>query len=509
MNKTLFLWLMCISVAAFPMSCPAEDKASAGLSLAEALHHLLANNPSIKTSRQNLESARGDLLKAQGSFDWTLGGQFYRNREIEDIVGYNNYKTETSVAGLSLSRKTRFGPTLTEQAQVVAVDYRSRPIDTTNYGTLAFQITIPLLKGSGAVSAAAGENASLAAVRASEYSLAHSVADNARDMIKKYWQYLAATRQFEEARNAEQRVSTLLQETKLLVDAEQLPRSSLAGVQASLAGKTAQRQARQYAVKEAWQILALTFGPSADSLAEEPPPMTGFPDIDDTRPVLSGAAVSSLIQSAMDRRQDLLAQKEIVESNTILVKAAKHDLLPQVDMSFTVGYQGLERGDGLHAYYEGFNHDKSDPTWKAMISFSSPLENRSAKGNFMSKRAALESARITTTTLTAQIRTQVGLAVANLQSLSAQLKASRESVAQYLQAVEDEREKLRLGFSTIFEVIDYQDRLATAQTQLISVTSQLAQAIIDLRFYAGALVEKQQEQFLIDIASATSVPTVP
>ena len=509
MNKTLLLWLLCFSAAALPATSFGEDSATQGLTLSEALQRLLANNPSIKVSQQSLDMARGDLLKAQGGFDWTLGSQFSRSRDIEDIVGTNDYKTESSAVGLSLSRKTRYGPTVTQQAQVVSLDYRSRPVDSTNYGTVIFQITIPLLKGSGLVSAAAGENASLAAVRASEYSLAHSVADSARDMINKYWQYLAATRQLEQARKAEQRVATLLQETQLLVDAEQLPRSSLSGVQASLAGKTAQHQARKYDVKEAWQVLSLTFGPSAAALAEGPPPITDFPDLDNARLNLSGDLVSYLIKNALERRHDLLTQKEIIESNTILLNAAKHDLRPQLDMSLSVGYQGLERGDGVPAFYEGLIHGKSDPTWKAMISFSTPLENRWAKGNFMSKRAALESSRITTDALTAQIRTQVSLAVASLQSLSAQLKASRESVAQYLKAVEDEREKLRLGFSTIFEVIDYQDRLAAAQVQLISVTSQLAQAVVDLHFYAGALIEKSQGQFLIDIASATSLPAVP
>jgi outer membrane protein TolC len=126
----------------------------------------------------------------------------------------------------------------------------------------------------------------------------------------------------------------------------------------------------------------------------------------------------------------------------------------------------------------------------------------------MSRKASLASSRLSTDYLKDQIRSQVTLAVSNLESLSAELSASRESVTQYLKAVEDEREKLRLGLSTLFAVIDAEDRLASSQGRLIDVTSQLAQALVDIRFYSGTLVEKSEGQFRIDVEAVMTLPAV-
>jgi outer membrane protein TolC len=391
---------------------------------------------------------------------------------------------------------------------MIRADDRSRGADTTNSSNIVFQVNVPLLKGNGAVSAAADENAAKAGVLAAEFLVTHSVASASRDTIKKYWQYLAAMRLLEQARDAENRVATLLLETEQLVDAEQLPRSSLSSVKASLADKRAQVESRKYLVKESWEQLALMFGSSHPYMLGAPVPVTDFPFLDETRLKLFGNDADQLRRHAMENRYDLKAQKEQLNATTILYRAAEHDLKPQVNLSFSVGYQGLKTGNGGDSFVQGLSSNRSDPKWQAMLSFTGPLENRSAEGTLMSRKASLASSRLSTDYLKDQIRSQVTLAVSNLESLSAELSASRESVTQYLKAVEDEREKLRLGLSTLFAVIDAEDRLASSQGRLIDVTSQLAQALVDIRFYSGTLVEKSEGQFRIDVEAVMTLPAV-
>ena len=107
--------------------------------------------------------------------------------------------------------------------------------------------------------------------------------------------------------------------------------------------------------------------------------------------------------------------------------------------------------------------------------------------------------------LAEQIQSEVDLAMAALYSYKAELTASENSVNHYLKALDDERERFRLGLSTSIDLIDVQDRLSIANDRMIGARSQLARAAVNLRFTVGRLVEPAADGFIISKETLASL----
>ena len=97
--------------------------------------------------------------------------------------------------------------------------------------------------------------------------------------------------------------------------------------------------------------------------------------------------------------------------------------------------------------------------------------------------------------LARNIGSGVILAFSDLERSTQQLLMAIQAANLYRQAVENEREKLRIGTSTIINVITLGDRLSASLLSEIGGKARYANALVRLRFETGLL------------APASSVPT--
>jgi outer membrane protein TolC len=90
---------------------------------------------------------------------------------------------------------------------------------------------------------------------------------------------------------------------------------------------------------------------------------------------------------------------------------------------------------------------------------------------------------------------------------AAELKKAHESVLVYQTAVEKERLKLKLGESTIIDLIDVDDRLTTAMETEVSARLSYAKALVQLRFETGTILSPDLKNISVSMKELTTVPS--
>ena len=83
-----------------------------------------------------------------------------------------------------------------------------------------------------------------------------------------------------------------------------------------------------------------------------------------------------------------------------------------------------------------------------------------------------------------------------------------EAVELYNTAVAEEVSRLRLGLSTLTNVITVEDKRNSAQEDLIAQQSALAKAIVRLRNETGTLLRLDDGRGMLDRESIISLPVV-
>lgn len=219
-------------------------------------------------------------------------------------------------------------------------------------------------------------------------------------------------------------------------------------------------------------------------------PKTAFPLIrsDELRKLFE--ARKDLFFHAMDHRHDYQALKWNAKASDALVVQARKNLQPDVSVVGSTGY--VSASEDTH-YFDSLWDDLSSPEWSLALSYSHSLENRSAKGLLKSRQSSFRSVQLSMAQLKQDILGQVSQSLSQLLTAEARIQASSESVKNYQDSVDDEREKYRSGLSTQLQIIDTQDRLASSQADLINAYADLARGVTNLSYSCGALLKEEKE----------------
>lgn len=494
-----------------------QELPSKGMSLLEAARFTLENNRSIKIAAKQFDIASGESQSAGGDFNFALIGQLQSGREYEPLteneksnfqslgIDEDAFEYDVSSVSAELRKRTRYGPVISQRLQIRYADERITDVDSTNKGEIVFNVDIPLLKGRGRVSAAANEQSAEHLFQAASLQVVHQSALSVKETADLFWAYIAAAKKLEIAEESVDRADQLLKETELLVEAGQQPRASLSKFRANLEDKIATKQSRVFSVSSAKNSLGLSLGLTAFQIKAMPVPVSAFPDISDDEIANTLADARTLSRRALSWRQDYKAILKQVAAANILFMASRRDRLPQLDLFFAMGYKGLHEGGDESDFLRGLGDNRTDPEWKTGLLFTKYFGNDSARGLLKQRLGHRQVVRMQANQLAEQIQSEVDLAMAALYSYKAELTASENSVNHYLKALDDERERFRLGLSTSIDLIDVQDRLSIANDRMIGARSQLARAAVNLRFTVGRLVEPAADGFIISKETLASL----
>ncbi len=238
-----------------------------------------------------------------------------------------------------------------------------------------------------------------------------------------------------------------------------------------------------------------TADPILASLPIVPTDPITIPATDESR------SVDALVSEALSTRPDLAQASLQVQSGEVAVKASMNAARPEVDLIGNFQTRGSTEvpfavlgtpGTGLITAPQdlGVAGLRTSRIYQAGIQLNLPLKNHVAQADAARDLLQLRQAEARTQLLANQVREQVENSIIALQTARSALNAAIQSRQYQEQLVGAERDKLSVGASTNFLVIQQESYLAQARSTEVAARSVWIKARVALDRAIGDLLEK-------------------
>jgi outer membrane protein len=499
-----------LPLALFAQSTPPSEGSLASLSLAEAIESTLREHPLLHVQEQQVQYNRGAVLHAQSQFDRVVTADASHSRayvplgSVENtLYGALNAITNVTTADAEVTQQFRNGVSAGPMFTVTRTSDNVFNLSSQNQSHIGFQINVPLLRGRGRDVVTAQEVSSNIEVEASLLDLNQMISDLLFNTATSYWSAVAARRSLEVYREAETRGKVLLDTVQALIEADKTPRSDASEAQANLADRTASRIAAEEQLLEAKQQLAVAMGLGAETMVTAREATDALP-VETTVP--AAPDVQAAIRDALSRRADYLATKKRQAEADILTVAAKNQLKPQVDLQFSTGYSGVKDGLRPDQYLLSTIGGVHGLDASGGIRYQFPLQNRAAEGGLLQARSAALQAAYRSQDSARTIASAVIVAEQSVRSAALQLDKENQSVALFRTALDNEREKFRLGVGSLVDVLTVEDRLNGVLVEKVQAELGYAVALARLRSSTGTIVEPDKAVQRVDPSVFLTLP---
>lgn len=222
--------------------------------------------------------------------------------------------------------------------------------------------------------------------------------------------------------------------------------------------------------------------------------------------------VQDLVATALSSRPELAESRINLENSKITVKADRSALLPnlnafvdltnhaQAGVINPVPPLGVQPGTPFVSrnvdqfFIGGYGtvlsqiFGRNFPDYRVGLQLNIPLRNRAAQADYAHDQLQLRQTEIDLQRQTNQIRVDVQNALIGLQQARARYQAAVKQRILEEQTLDAEQKKYALGASTIFQVIQTQRDLATAQGSEVTALSQYARAKVTLELATGQIL---------------------
>ncbi len=380
-------------------------------------------------------------------------------------------------------------------------DFGGKGIDDVYRGTVGFTVDVPLLRGFGAESAGAREKAARIDYEASLAALRHAAAASVQDAVMAYWEAAAARDTEKVMEEFAERQSRIVELTRNLIDGDELAPVELARARAQEADARAALDDARRAALEARVALAQTIGLKIEQ--DAPRPGEDFP-VPPAAEALAAVNPALLIDGAVSGRDDLRAAHQLRESGGVLLKAARRDLKPRLDLGTRFWYNAVSEVTGRDV----FGGRWVGPSYNVALDLDWPLANNTQKGRFEQARANERIRAVDAADLSRLIRSNVVLALGSLEDTVAQVTLSEAAVGYYRESVETEIDKLRRSESTLIDTLLTEQRLTEALLAQIAARRRYAQLLARLRFETATLVASSEAGSVVAEETLVTVPGI-
>src|SRR5258708_461257 len=206
--------------------------------------------------------------------------------------------------------------------------------------------------------------------------------------------------------------------------------------------------------------------------------------------------VGMAIQTALEKRTDVVAARRNLEKADIQVDFAKSQVLPQVDLvasygSTGVGGTALQRqglgGPIVGTIPGGYGDAAGDalgianPTWTVRVNVTYPIMNRQAAALSAQARIAKDQALVSFQRLELQDAQEVRVAARAVETNSKRIETTRAARVLQEQRLDAEEKKVAAGMYTNFLVTQAQRDLADARVAEIQAIADYGKSVVTLQ----------------------------
>ncbi|HOD42114.1 MAG TPA: TolC family protein, partial [Candidatus Wallbacteria bacterium] len=420
------------------------------------------------------------------------------------------YKQGVFSHNLGYERLYRSGTTISPSIAVSTSesnDPENRAPRTTE--KVQFAITRPLGRDNNFQANAAAEKSSKIELESASLDSLYTISQTVHDVIQSYWSYAYSYKALKVAEESKIRSEKLYNDTKILVENDELAASELDQLAANLNQKIADCEKASQALLKARNDLKVAAGVPKDSPLISGPPADFFP-ADRLAGDSSETALMSetLTAFAMANRKDYAAAQKRLESFKFTIPAAKDALRPQADLQITAGYNSRKDDKGAAAIISSMHEGVPGANISATVSYSFPPGNRSARAAVIKQEEQFVQAKIKAEEISRKIGINIETRISAIVSIIGRYRRTLESCRLYAKALENEKEKHRMGVSTLLDVLNTEDSLGQSELSLESIVLEYANALADLRHEAGCMGRLGTSECEIKMDDLIALPEV-
>lgn len=478
--------------------------------LDEAMGIAMQYQWNIAISREAVYGQAGIVEQTAGPFDPVFDGR-YRETHLFDAQNPNfalKSHKEGQVTNLDVAWKktARIGTIFTVDGSLIRTHNPLLFPDRINNFFMTFAVDQPLLRRFRYNLASVNERIALLELEALKGDFIQTIAAQLRIVAQAYWDLVAAQSELAIRKQSQARLDSIAESTRKLIEGNQMAPAELNLQLAELARAKRQRDFAEQAVYAAYNNLRLAMGQEAVCSCSEVPDLEleDYPAIsDDELP-----PIRELQQIATDSRWDLYARELRTDEANEQVTLAATELLPDLSLKAGTTVSNSQAFDRARNFFTPVTSSLPEVDTFAEIRISVPFYNDEARGNYRRRTADRIQSFYQVRQLFEEIRLGVATAASDHVSLREQRRDADNAVKWYQAALDAELRKLKEGYSTLFFVLDYQDRLSNAQSEQNDTYRRYAENIADLLFLTGQLVLSDCAGNRVTITDVRSLDTL-
>ncbi len=198
-------------------------------------------------------------------------------------------------------------------------------------------------------------------------------------------------------------------------------------------------------------------------------------------------SLQSSIQRALDNREELEQVRTGLEIQELLLHTNENQLLPEVNVLGRLSMSGTDEsvGDTL-----GELAGLDNFSFTAGVNFSYPLGNRAAKSTYNQTKLEIDKSRLSLHNLEQLITVQVRQTVRSVNTAYKLVDATRVALELAQEQLDAEQKKFNEGLSTNFQVLNYQEQLASAKSRHTMSLTSYNKALVGLEQITGEILQR-------------------
>ncbi len=440
---------------------PASATKKTELTLANMLRQVDAHYPKLIGADAERRQALARLRGARGAFDTNL--RFGTNYEQYNSSGKLKEYTSNTVGAEIL---TRSGVTFYAGGILNTGAVKSPLSNTGDTGLYNISAKIPLLRGWNLNSREAAERQAQFGAPLADAQFADLRLDVLFSAAAQYWNWVAAARRVQVARDLLE--VSQVREQQIADEVQSGIRQGIDKFEAEAEVRRRQEalaKANQEFFKEQYKLGLYLWKPDgkldAYPAAGLTPPFTPPPT------EYSEAQATRDKALAVQRRPELRSIALARSIAKVDQDIARNDLLPSVDLLVNPGVD------------TGYNSVGSQ--MKYGLQFAIPLERRTARGKLDEARLKIEKLNQEERLQRQQIETEIDAALANINQSYLRYLAATQEVDAARALEQGERDRLALGEGTLFLVNQRERATAEAKIKVINIQAEYEQAVAAYR----------------------------
>ena len=489
------------------LSALSED--AQGLSLEEALQKALAENLGLQVAVHNLSAARSRLKASWAPFIPFATGSwgvqpFKRERWFDQYKTWERSDGHSGNYSLGVGTVLPTGTTITaawsqgEFRQDTSYDpeiFVDNPLAPdapipllvnnefqTKWSSLSFSLNQSLLEGiSPKYQLRAIAQAQIAVDRI-ELEEVRQMSSVASDVLKSYWDLVAARRLVEIQRIDRRLAQEQRTVTGARIQAGELAPVELLRIDETVATRQAELLEAERAAAEAEQRLKLLMGVRRDETMYGKTLRPGDGIVGN----LPGRDRKTSMEVALQSNPDLQLARRDLESRSIDWKGVRHELLPNLDLNANLSLNG-----------SGFDHRESVedvfarkfPDFEIGMNLRVPLPDLGALESVRAADQEVEAAKLSLQVAEMQVLSGLETSLRSIQSFGAQIEVAKVRVDLAAKTAEASEATFGAGRNTLREVLEAQAALKEARVALVRAEVDQLKARVDLELLRGSLLE--------------------